>query len=57
MADVIHELLLTDAAIGKLGARGHLRSRGRTAPRNRHVTVRIRTNRSAHRPDGSWSVT
>ncbi len=40
MADVIHELLITEAAIGKLGARGISADEAGQLPRNRHVTVR-----------------
>jgi hypothetical protein len=40
IADVIHELLITDAAIGKLGARGISAHEAGQLPRNRHVTVR-----------------
>jgi len=40
MADAIHELLITEAAIGKLGARGISADEAGQLPRNRHVTVR-----------------
>ncbi len=40
MADVILELLITEAAIGKLGARGISGDEAGQLPRNRHVTVR-----------------
>lgn len=40
VADVVHELLATEAAIDKLGARGISVEAAGQLPRNRHVTVR-----------------
>ncbi len=40
MSDVVHELLATEAAIDKLGARGVTTEEAAQVPRNRHVTVR-----------------
>lgn len=40
MPDVVHELLVTEAAIDKLGARGVTSDEAGQIPRNRHVTVR-----------------
>lgn len=40
VADVVHELLATEAAVGKLGARGISTEEARDLTRNGHVTVR-----------------
>lgn len=40
MADAIVELLMTEAAIDKLGARGITTEDARQVPRNAHVVVR-----------------
>ena len=40
MPDVVHELLATDAAIGKLGARTISADEAGQLTRNEHVTVR-----------------
>jgi hypothetical protein len=40
VADVIHELLLTEVALDKLGARGISAHEAEQLPRNRHVTAR-----------------
>ncbi len=40
MADVVHELLATEAAIEKLGARSITAEEAGQVPRNQHVTVR-----------------
>lgn len=40
MADVVHELLATEAAIGKLGARTISADEAGQLARNEHVTVR-----------------
>jgi hypothetical protein len=40
MPDVVHELLATEAAIGKLGARNISADEAGQLPRNEHVTVR-----------------
>lgn len=40
MPDVVHELLATEAAIEKLGARAISSDEAGQLPRNRHVTVR-----------------
>ncbi len=40
MADVVHELLATEIALDKLGARGISAEEAEQVPRNRHVTVR-----------------
>ncbi len=39
MPDVVHELLATEAAVDKLGARGISVEAAGQVPRNRHVTV------------------
>jgi uncharacterized DUF497 family protein len=38
--DAIHQLLITDLALDKLGARGISAAEAEQLPRNRHVTVR-----------------
>lgn len=38
--DVVHQLLATDVALDKLGARGISAEEAEQVPRNRHVTVR-----------------
>jgi hypothetical protein len=43
MPDAVHELLATEAALGKLGAREISADEAAQIPRNRHVTVRTRT--------------
>jgi hypothetical protein len=40
MSDVVHELLATEAAVEKLGARGISADEASQLPRNEHVTVR-----------------
>ena len=40
MADVVHELLATEAALDKLGARDISADEASQLPRNEHVTVR-----------------
>jgi hypothetical protein len=40
MPDVIHELLATEAALDKLGARGISADEAGQVPRNAHVTLR-----------------
>jgi hypothetical protein len=40
MSDVVHELLATEAALDKLGARGISADEASQLPRNAHVTVR-----------------
>jgi uncharacterized DUF497 family protein len=40
MADDVRELLATEAALDKLGARGISAAEAEQAPRNQHVTVR-----------------
>lgn len=40
MADVVHELLVTEAGLEKLGARGISAEEAEQIPRSRHVTVR-----------------
>lgn len=40
MSDVVHELLATEAAIGKLGARAIAADEAGQLARNAHVTVR-----------------
>ena len=39
--DVIHELVATERALDKLGARGISPDQAAQLPRNRHVVVRI----------------
>lgn len=40
MPDVVHELLATEAALGKLGARRISAAEARQLPRNRHTVAR-----------------
>jgi uncharacterized DUF497 family protein len=40
MADVVHELLATEAALDKLGARNISANEASQLPRNEHMTVR-----------------
>lgn len=40
MPDAVHELLATDAALDKLGARGISAEEAEQVPRNAHVTAR-----------------
>ena len=40
MPDVVHELIATEAALAKLGARGISIDEVEQSPRNEHVTVR-----------------
>jgi hypothetical protein len=40
MSDVVHELLATEAALDKLGARGISADEASQLPRNEHITVR-----------------
>ena len=39
MADIVHQLLATDVALDKLGARGISAQEAEQLPRNEHVTV------------------
>jgi hypothetical protein len=38
--DVVHQLLATDVALDKLGARGILAEEAEQLPRNRHLIIR-----------------
>ena len=50
MTDAVHELLITEAALDKLGARGISAQEAEQLPRNRHVIVRNpRTGATARR--------
>jgi uncharacterized DUF497 family protein len=40
MSDIVHELLATETALDKLGARGISADEASQLPRNQHVTVR-----------------
>jgi hypothetical protein len=40
VADVVHELLLTEVALDKLGARGISAEDAEQLPRNQHITAR-----------------
>ena len=50
MTDAVHELLITEAALDKLGARGISAQEAEQLPRNRHAIVRNpRTGATARR--------
>lgn len=65
MADDVHELLVTETALDKLGARGISAAEAEQVPRNRYVTVRNPPQRSTRserrlligRTDGSRVLT
>jgi hypothetical protein len=63
MTDAVHELLITEAALHKLGARGISAQEAEQLPRNRHLSVRNpRTGATARRllighTDGGRSLT
>jgi hypothetical protein len=64
MADLIAELLVTDASIEKLGARGISIDEAQQLPRNAHITVRqpreisdVKRRLLIGRTDGGRAVT
>lgn len=62
MADVVHELLATERALAKLGARGISSEEAAQLPRNAHATIRnphapIRRRFLIGRTDGGRALT